>query len=356
MALWQAFADRRFPVAWFAALAYTIFMRFPRFKQTAAALLWMLIGAGLGYALVPAHSHTLDTWKQVRERESFRYINPLLECELAEGIIDESKQNFKNDLADEVTNILDETDTEVIAVYYRDLNNGPAFGVREQERFFPASLLKVPVMMAYFDASEDQPDILDRTLKFERLYDAPEPGVQLIPPGEEIVPGNAYPVREILRRSIQYSDNQAVTLLIQNLDPTYIRKLYRVLGVPDEVLNGPGGMLTVREYASFFRVLYNASYLDRKNSEAALEILAGTTYDRGLVAGVPKGIVVAHKFGETGAVGDHQIHDCGIVYHPRFPYLLCVMSRGESIPELESAIARVSRFVWEKVSAYEGSD
>lgn len=329
-------------------------MRFPAFKNSIIYVACIALGVLAGYALVPAHHHSFDLGKQVRERGNFTYINPLLECELAAGAIDGTKQNFKNELASEAAGIIEGGDVQTIAIYYRDLNNGPAFGVREQERFFPASLLKVPVMMAYFDAKEEQPDILDRMLTLEHSYTAPEPSVQLIPPGEEIVPQNAYSVRELIRRAVQYSDNQAVTLLIQNIDPIYIRKLYGVLGVPDEVLNGSGGMLTVREYASFFRILFNASYLDRKNSEAALGILAGTTYERGLVAGVPEGTVVAHKFGEAGIAGDHQIHDCGIVYHPRFPYLLCVMSRGKSIPELEGAIARVSRFVWGRVDGFAG--
>lgn len=354
MAERKAICRIRLRVAWFSKDRYTVFMRRPTWKDVWWALAWIMVGMFLGSVLVSTFRHDVLPAKQVREKGNFTFINPLLECEISEGVIDATKQNFKNELSEEVERVTADAGIDEIAVYYRDLNNGPAFGIREQERFFPASLLKVPVMMAYFDASEDNPGLLDKSLQLTHAYEAPQSGIQLIPPGEEIVPGKAYTVRELLRRSIQYSDNQAVTLLIEHIEPRYIRNLYRTLGVSDEVLNGPDGKLTVREYASFFRVLFNASYLDKKNSEEALRILAGAVYDRGLVAGVPAGTIVAHKFGEAGAVGNHQIHDCGIIYHPRLPYLLCVMTRGDHIPKLEKAIADISRFVWQRVSEFSG--
>jgi hypothetical protein len=56
-------------------------------------------------------------------------------------------------------------------------------------------------------------------------------------------------------------------------------------------------------------------------------------YNDGLKAGIPANIELAHKFGERGIIGmngreQKQLHDCGIIYYPKHPYILCIMTRG----------------------------
>lgn len=99
--------------------------------------------------------------------------------------------------------------------------------------------------------------------------------------------------------------------------------------------------LTVKEYASFFRILFNSSYLSADNSERALNLLAHTEYHDALPS--PQGVVVAHKFGEAGTENiERQLHDCGIVYLPDHPYLACIMTRGRDAEKLKLG-SRTSR-------------
>jgi hypothetical protein len=56
--------------------------------------------------------------------------------------------------------------------------------------------------------------------------------------------------------------------------------------------------IRVKDYATFFRVLFNSSYLNKKNSEWVLELLSTTEFNSGIVAGLSPDIQVAHKFGE----------------------------------------------------------
>jgi beta-lactamase class A len=106
-----------------------------------------------------------------------------------------------------------------------------------------------------------------------------------------------------------------------------------------------------RAYASFFRRLYNATFLTRELSERALDILSKTDFADGLRAGVPADVVVAHKFGERGIYEDGRVvgvelHDCGIVYAPAGPYLICVMTGGSDEKTLEAIICEISARVW----------
>lgn len=81
-------------------------------------------------------------------------------------------------------------------------------------------------------------------------------------------------------------------------------------------------------------------------------MLSKTSFKKGLVAGVPKNIMVSHKYGERLYVDSNeaQLHDCGIIYFPQTPYLLCIMTRGENFAELENTIKEISKNVYETFS------
>lgn len=317
-----------------------------------------LIGIGFigGYAtrvffvpeLVDRHTGQSSTSQQVRQTGEYRFINPLLECEVSEGTIDARKQNFRDDLDQFVQKVKKERGLSEVAVYFRDLNNGPTFGVDEQGEFFPASLLKVPVMMAYYRWAERESGLLATEIRYQEVMDFGY--TPTIVPREMLSIGQSYSVEELIRRTIVYSDNQALYLLTKNLPKTYLQELFKILGVGEDVLVDSGAKLTVKEYAGFFRILFNSSYLSREFSEKALALLSSTDYNDALPAGVPKGVVVSHKFGEAGTANvERQLHDCGIVYFPDHPYLACVMTRGRDVDELKGAITDVSRFIYEKI-------
>ncbi len=289
----------------------------------------------------------------VEQREnvsSFQYINPLIECgnsQEGQGFTQMhiTKQDFETFISGLETN-----EVKDISVYVRDLNNGPWFGVGEDFEYTPASLTKVPVMMAVYKRAESDPDILKKII---HTPDSLEQTLDQKIVSQKIQPNHEYTIEELVRRSIIYSDNLAVSLAVQGIEQDDLAKVFQSINVPFEVSNNDL-MLSVREYAAFFRVLYNASFLSREHSELALALLTESEFQNGIVAGVPKDIAVAHKFGERNlaSVGQdtiHQIHDCGIVYYPGRPYLMCVMTRGYNISKQEKAIADVSRFVYERV-------
>lgn len=289
--------------------------------------------------------------KQIRA-SGFKFISPLLECEVAKGSIDALKQNFHPELSDFINRLIERKIVSSASVYFRDLNNGPTIGVREGEKFLPASLLKVPVMVTLYKTAETNPEILKKKILYKGPLSLGE-SVQLIKPEVELEVGKEYTIDELIYHSIVYSNNDAVSLLINEIDDDTLEKTYSLLGVesPGSRNSSPDPYLTTKNYAAFFRILYNSSFLNYEMSEKALELLSKSDYKNGLVRGVPEDILVAHKFGESGFAGEHQLHDCGIVYYPNHPYLLCVMTRGKTTVELESSIRDISNFVYEKIKA-----
>ena len=308
-----------------------------------------LIGGVVGY-YVSAGSDT-DGGFVMRSGSGTGLTNPLLECDVGADSISSRKEDFSPELESFVDTLKTSTEVSDVAVYYRDLNNGPITSVNAGTFFAPASLLKIPIMMSYLSAAEDDPTILSREITF----DTPSnllPDKQNMPPEQQIVLGTTYTAMDLIGFMIKYSDNQAMALLYQNLPIEKQKDLYTLVGVNPSVLTDPSQQLTVRQYSIFFRILFNASFLSRRHSEDALKLLTQTTFNDGLVAGVPHGVAVAHKFGERKFNDSlQQVHDCGIVYYPKHPYLLCVMTRGEDSKVLSSAIAQVSRFVYNRIDA-----
>jgi beta-lactamase class A len=284
----------------------------------------------------------------------FQLLNPLLDCEGTDATAHLSEsRDFTPDIQTYIDTAKRKGQLISGAVYFRDLNNGPWRSVNGEAVFSPASLLKLPIMIAYLKWSESEPGVIDRKLVYDgeaASNDVAQPDT----PKEFILEkGKSYRVSDLLERMIVYSDNNAKNLLQQHMPDELISKIMRDTGMPARILQNPENSLTVREYATFFRILYNASYLTREHSQQALEQLTRSVFTRGLAAGLPSGIPVAHKYGVRNIDTDdetRQLHDCGIIYNSKNPYLLCVMTRGTSFPQLAQAISDISRIVFDAVS------
>ena len=285
-----------------------------------------------------------DTSREIRMDDG-GLTNPLLECEVAEDTIASRKIDFTPKLKEFISE-MGLGSANNVSVYFRDLNNGPIVGVGHDNSFAPASLLKVPVLIAYLKWSEDKTGLLDEVILFDEKKDIDYE--QIFPPEENIVVGESYTVRELLERMIKYSDNQALLILHKRIPVKYQEELYTLLGVDKSIITDPKGRITVGQYSIFFRILFNSSFLSRSNSEYALRLLSSIAFDEGLRVGVPDKVTVSHKFGERQtSANEQQIHDCGIVYYPNHPYLLCVMTRGEDVDALVRGIKNVSSFVFD---------
>ncbi len=293
-----------------------------------------------------ASSHNEERALTARGHE---FTNPLLSCaDLPEAISVGARKSLEADVTRLIQkNVADGTINEA-SIYYRDLNNGPWFGINEEIKFDPASLFKLPLAISYFWLANEGSPILGDQIE----YKGP-PGVTeaFFPPKKTISPGTIYTTLQLIEYMLKESDNDATGILAQYMDLTERNQLFNDLGL-EPLTSGTEYTVDTHTYASFFRILYNATYIGLSHSETLLKIMSDSSFSDGLVAGVPNYIKVTHKFGEhvSGAAGtqNYQLHDCGIVYVPGKPYTLCVMTRGKDIKKLPSFIASVSKLVYEE--------
>jgi beta-lactamase class A len=335
----------------------TIFAAIRRSKfVTATTMMVIVFIAGFFSGWLTGGSwRTGKTEQPIREQRmgGYTFINPLLECEEgAQGIGDRALQPFKH----KVQSLIDESKKKNrathVSIYFREMNNGLFIDIDGQEKFTPASLIKVPILIAFLKTAEADPGIMRKKLAFTLVDNN---SLQNIRPSEALEPGRAYSVQDLLFRMIVYSDNNSYFMLLNAVDKNILHSVYTDLGLEVPKVRDRHDYMTVTEYASFFRVLFNASYLNKEMSEKALEYLSEVDFTRGLIAGVPPKTVVAHKFGEMTMGQDQeikQLHDCGIIYYPQHPYLLCVMTRGDSFEYLDDTIKDISRKVYEEVDEH----
>lgn len=313
----------------------------------------MLVAFGSGFffggkTFSKPNDTTLPTAKEIRQ-PGYHYTNPLLDCELPQTpenneIISSIRDKVNNSINTKLNN----HDVQEIAYYFRDLNNGPWFGINEESVFTPASLLKTPMMITYLKLAETDPEVLEQMI----LFDTAQQLDPTIPGLPSLSPQSTYSVEDLLERMIIYSDNNAFNLLTLNINYDLVKKIHDDLGVPLPEENTPEDFLTIKEYAGIFRILYNSSYLNRESSEKALKILSGAAYHDGLVAGIDEGIEVAHKFGiRQGNNGINQLHDCGIVYYKDHPYLICIMTKGKDFSSLTRALQDLSRITYDEIKS-----
>lgn len=279
----------------------------------------------------------------------WRFINPLLECDNAEDIFRRPELiPFKGRITSLIDARKEGGEIMFASVYFRELNDGRWIGVNERVGYIPASLLKLPTLIAVLKRAEREPAFLARRLPFRPQRN--ENAILAFPPAETLEPGRSYTVEELSRRMVQYSDNNATGLLNSLVMMPEQDETLRGLGILPELI-ATQGKLDVKAVSSFLRVLYNASFLSREHSEAALEMLSRPAFRDGIIGGVPANITVCSKYGEADLGGGIlQLHEFAIVYHQHRPYLLGVMTQGHDFTAMARFIHDVSAVVFEEIN------
>jgi beta-lactamase class A len=314
--------------------------------------LGLFIGTGVLAVLAPFQANKGYDFSSRDNEGEFRFIRTSTEAKNLHA--NKELKPFQYKVSSLVDDDLKSGEAATISIYFRDLNNGNWFGIREHAKFSPKNLLKVPVMIAYFKWSETNPLVLRRKLR----YTGKEPAVGQTE-GEqrrEIEPGKTYSVNDLIFRMIVHDDAAAYALLYANLPGSRLDRIFKDLSV-DYNPRKRDNSLSLSAFAAFYRVLFNASYLSEDLSEKALRYLSKSTFRGAMASGIPPNIDIASKAGErTISVADDgeekeqfQLHEFGIIYHPNRPFLLGVTVQGADTEHLEKIIRDLTRLVYEEV-------
>lgn len=231
--------------------------------------------------------------------------------------------------------------------YFKEVNTLDWTGYNEEQKYFPGSLMKVPVLLSYLRLAEKTPGLLDKQL----FYKAPiDEGFSVTILSKQLKVGQFYTIKELLRYMVTYSDNNATILLDQNLDQNIFNKTLTDLGLAMPEKGARQYPISAKDYSLFMRAIYNASYLNITNSEYAAELLSTTEFKDGFAKGFPSSVKMIEKFGESGSTIEHHLSESGIVYVNNKPYVLTVMTKGKELSTLAAAIAGIANIVYQQVA------
>lgn len=308
-------------------------------------ILLILLGFGAGY--VVANQKFSVQYGGVNiilaSNTDYKFINPLVGVDFALNQNFPELTTFENKISQYIEGQRNANNVDKVSVYFRTLLNAHRFSINGNEKFNPGSLLKVPIMMAFYKEAEVDPSVLNKKVKYVNGSESKSLPNEL---PTKLKNNGAYSIGDLISYMIIDSDNGAKDLLLDNLDSRYLEEIYADLNISSTDDN-----VSADVYARFFRRLYGATFLDREYSEEALKLLSQTTFVNGLAAGVPANTKVAHKYGERGIydaknnLTGFELHDCGIIYYPAKPVLLCVMTQGKDINVLANVIKNIADIV-----------
>lgn len=342
--------------------------RFPSYYIAISALL----GAGICYLVLKNPINVPETYASaattnktdasincdfnVGRMNGYKHIKPLLfaEKQCESPSLDGIKQNIIN-----LVETAKASGKVVSAsVYLRVYSKGDWTSYNVDERFHPASLSKVPILITYMRMAEKNPGLMDKKIFFDK------PDATLPPQyyrSETLKPGHNYSVKELLRYMIAYSDNDATTLLWKQMNFDDYNTTFTDLGLAKPSYKFEELQLSAKEYATFFNALYNASYLSNQTSEFCFSLLIQSDFKDGLLKKLPANITVAHKFGECNYAVVHapgekpygnlnELHEAGIIYSDNTPYLISVMTKGADRKSLSDLVGDISSLVYTSLS------
>jgi beta-lactamase class A len=286
----------------------------------------------------------------IKRLSGLKYIRPIMfadeECE------SDNLAGAKQRVTDIISRYKATDEAACASIYLKDLNSNDWTSINHNEKYEPGSLFKVPILITILKMDERNPGFLNKVITYSKplVFDKNVAYVS-----ETIKVGQTYSVKELLNYMIKYSDNNATALLETHMDFKIFQKIFEDLGLAVPELGATVYHISANEYSFFMRAIYNAAYLTIDDSEYAAELLTQCRFSDGIIKGLPSGIVVAHKFGESGDQAQKQLHESGIVYIGNNPYLLTVMTRGKENKKLAQLITEISQAVFVEMSNHSAS-
>ena len=304
---------------------------------------WVLLGI-LAAALLFVYTQQAQTTKAIQDCiKQYSLTSQTLDCVTYQESAD-TLHSLDAALDQQTALYIQEGKATRVSIFVRDLETKQWASTNENQTYDPASLIKLPLMIAYYKAADVDPSTLTTQLMYT-VSTSTGDTMQDFLSQANLVPGQMYSVEQLIEAMIIDSDNNAAGVLQAHLYPGIFQNTLIDFGITIPRSNNTYDFVTAKTYSNIFRMLYNASYLTRNYSQKALDLLASSTF-KALAKPLPSSVVVADKFGErefddaNGNPVSRQLHDCGIVYKDTRPYSICIMTEGANFGDLQSISKR----------------
>jgi len=215
-----------------------------------------------------------------------------------------------------------------VGIFFKDLKTGKTVAINKETLFPSASLVKVPIMVAVFEAEKEGKLTLSKKLKLQNQYKSPGGGYLY-----ETRAGRSFTILNLVERMITQSDNTATNMLVAELGFDYLNKKFEEFGLINTNMRrgildlksrneGIENYTTANDMAFLLEKIFNRELISAQASQEMLDILKNQRVNDRIPRYLPKEVAIAHK---TGTLKD-TYSDVGIVFAPEGAFLLCVLT------------------------------
>lgn len=234
-----------------------------------------------------------------------------------------------------------------IGIYIKDLRSGRTYERNADEKFASASLIKLPIMAATFQAVHQGRFRLDTPLILKRKHKRGGSGHL-----RYLRTGRSFPVSYVVYKMITHSDNTAAAMLIDKIGYSDLNRAFRDFGLQTTRIDPVGMRLsdhihparenytTAREMGRLLEKIYDHKLVSDGLSDLMIEILKDADSPTRLARDLPDDWSLARK---TGLLRKN-CHDVGIVFTDKGDYVICVLTaRNETYRKAKNLIASVGK-------------
>lgn len=212
-----------------------------------------------------------------------------------------------------------------LALY--DFAAGSGLEIEAHRRFYPASMIKVLLLLAALEQAEqgrlalDEPHRLRESDKY--AGESPVVGTGIL---RYAAAGNIYSTGELLHLMIALSDNVATNIIFERIgaagcaataerhglgESAFTRRLY------DLDSKRPSNRSSARDLTRMLRVLHNREAAGEELTRRAIAMMAAAVDKDRIGRHIGSGAIVANKVGTVGSI----VGDMALIYFPRRPPL-----------------------------------
>lgn len=228
-----------------------------------------------------------------------------------------------------------------LGFFYKNLVTGFEYGVREEEIYGAASVIKFPLFLHILAECERGKMSLDDRIVTKDSDKVPSCGALNMFTGSVETD-----IRTVCRLMICISDNTATNRLIRlcgfeaieqgfsemGLDKTRIR---RKLFDGAAAAAGKQNTISPKELGLLLERLYRGEYINREVSDYAIEVLSEQQIMHKLGGKLGENVKMAHKTGED----DYLSNDVGIIYAKQ-PFVVCFTGHNTDVYSWEDLMRR----------------
>ncbi len=221
-------------------------------------------------------------------------------------------------------------------IYIYDFRNDFSVGLNDDSQFAAASLIKLPVVFAFYQQVEAGNFELGEEYVLKASDKRSGAGILFDKPA-----GTKVTLGEIARLALSNSDNTAFNVLKIKLGEEKIDEAIELLWMKQTSL--AKNLTSPKDIGLFFKQLYRGELLKQESRELMIESLTKTAFEDRISLGISEEVRVSHKVGNETRV----FSDAGIVFLPNRPFVLAILNDDIDLEEAKKAIPNFTRQVYQ---------